>query len=216
MSTFFPAHPADNWLPFASSSGKSGTVITEQGPAYPLGHRALYEAVDNDKTLYYTSVAGVVYGASKSSSSVTSFTAGATDIAIKHYAGTGDMEWVLIYAAEAIPSGAPVVQMLAGLPSGFSVGQAVVEDSDAGDAAVIVKGVAQHDIASGTYAFVLRKGKGYVRGDAGISVGDGLIPSGSNDSQVGPVAAVGDTDIGYAIEASSAGNMTLAMINCKG
>lgn len=87
-------------------------------------------------------------------------------------------------------------------------------------AAIFVVGVAQHVIASGSYGFVLSKGKGLLRTGTENMTNETLCTSGGASAGCALIYAdgtIGVIEIGLSLEAEAADNTTFdAYINCLG
>lgn len=183
---------------------ESGITIYTSGTDQltPLGKRQRIPACDGaDRTLFYVDSGYAIKGGPAYQNR-----AAATDIAIKHYANTGDALWVYVKAGAAI-----------------TAGQAVMADMSAGDGVVIVGtgasptvGFAQYDIDSGSYGWVLAKGRGLVLADGlGITVELGLVVAAGG--VVSDRNAITDGDIvAQAPAAIGAGAIGEAQIFCPG
>ena len=127
----------------------------------------------------------------------------------------GTQTWVYVLTDEALAIGEiAVVNTDYGSPY-----HAI--QSNGGEEAVTVLGVAQQAIASGRYAFLLKRGRApYIRGDGSVAAGEAIIPIAAG---VADTFADGEEErvIGYAL-ADDAADATLTgsvvvfagMINC--
>tara|TARA_R110002167_G_scaffold18637_6_gene69615 strand:- start:313 stop:969 length:657 start_codon:yes stop_codon:yes gene_type:complete len=206
--------PLDLALPAATSTGYTGAIITEIGPVALLGTRYTVPALRSDTLLGYTTAAGIVIEKTKGNLTQSRYTPAATDVAITHRGGTGPMIWVAVYNGSgfAIAQGAAVKRSLS-VPTGFVLGQALVEVAINTDSANEVLGVAQYEIPDGYYAWVLAEGIGLVNGPAGVAAAVNLKPAAAGNT----AAIAADTDVSFArLLAASAtlSDLTLAEIHC--
>lgn len=191
------------------------------GPKLPLGTLAGFGPSDADVELYYVEGNGGGPGAPEDGNVVgegdPQYEPAATDEAVVSFGGTGPSTWVYVKAASALRRGQAVVPAAVSTPR-------VVEAAGAAVGSERVVGVAQHNIAAGSWGWVLRSGAGVVACDGivgSITAGDGLILAGSAGT-VTP-ATVGDATFGYALEDSGAtydsvagAPIAKAILDCKG
>ena len=113
----------------------------------------------------------------------------------------GTQEWTYVLADEAFVIGDIAVVNTTGLEAdaGF---HAIV--SNGGEGKVMVLGVAQHVIASGSYGFVQSGGQAtYVKGDGSVAAGELVVPDAAG---VADTFADGEAELvfGYALAADAA------------
>jgi len=210
----FSTNFAETYTAASLTDGLNGFIVASDGTPYVLGAVVPSEEVQVDKRLYAVDSSGDVIQASKVQGKP--YSAGATDVEVFQYGNAGQSEWILVYATEAISAGRPCSIDLTSPPTGFAVGDKLVEMANAGKAPGQVVGVAQHNIAINTYGWILRKGKGKVYTlAAGVTAGVGAIVS-VTDHEAGDAAAVTDATFGYFLEDNGSAGLTLAWLDCRG
>ncbi|MHC4891915.1 MAG: hypothetical protein ACYTFV_00870 [Planctomycetota bacterium] len=213
MARPFSTNFAETYAPANLTDGLNGFIVTEDGSPYVLGAVVPGEETAENRRLYAIDSSGDVIAASKRQGKP--YVAGATDVEIFQYGGTGQSEWILVYADSAIAAGDPVTRLVTGLPTGFVVGQAVGEPSLAGVHPARVMGVAQHNIAAGNYGWILRKGKGRVQVDGTSTLGAGAILDASVAGHVSDAGAITDEVLGFFLEAVTDA-VGLVWLDCRG
>lgn len=191
------------------------------GPEFPLGTVITFGAQSGDRILAYVNAGdgaatdGDVLGDQDYDSLST------LDETIVHEKDTGEMEWLYIKAGSAIRRGEPIVgQTSANVVSPFVGVPSLAGDDNRADKVI---GVAQFNIPSGSFAFILKSGVGVVATDGGVVDGDGLVPDGTAgqadtiSAATSPSFAValtddGDTASGYADVNSK--TLVKAMVAC--
>lgn len=183
------------------SGTQSGITIYTSGTTQyaALGTQVVIPPSRDDADLFYVDSGYAIKGGPAYKNK-----AAATDIAIQHYGNTGKAVWVYVKAGAAI-----------------SAGQAVMADLSAGDGVVIVGtgasptvGFAQYDIASGSYGWVLAKGRGLVLTGTTITPDIGLVVAAGG--LAADRAAVTDGDIVAQAPAAIASTIGVAQIFCPG
>lgn len=206
MNTFFPGE-------------LHVTHTSSDGPQWPLGQEVCLPACPANRVLYYVdsgATAGT-QGDAIANSGDPEYTPASTDEAVTQYGNTGPMVWVYIKASEAIRRG-----HLVGQDDADADG--VLDDCkimNASEGAERVIGVAQHTIASGSYGWILKRGKGVYAGDGSVAQGEGLVVSATQG--IADSAAVDDNVFGYATEDDGTTFDTvnsvvigLAKLDCRG
>ena len=129
------------------------------------------------------------------------------------FGGTGPSTWVYVKAASTLRRGQAVV------PAALSTPR-VVEAAAAPLGSERVVGVAQHNIAAGSWGWVLRSGAGVIACNGSVTAGDGLILSLTGTAAP---ATVGDATLGYALEDEgttyedvAGAEVAKAILDCKG
>lgn len=187
------------------------------GPKLPLGTLAGFGPSDADVELYYVEGNGGGPGAPEDGNVVgegdPQYEPAATDEAVVSFGGTGPSTWVYVKADSALRRGQAVVPAAVSAPR-------VVEAAATALGSERVVGVAQHNIAAGSWGWVLRSGAGVIACNGSVTAGDGLILSLAGTAEP---ATVGDATIGYALEDNDATYDTVAgaqiakaILDCKG
>lgn len=188
------------------------------GPKLPLGTLAGFGPSDADVELYYVEGNAGGPGAPEDGNVVgegdPQYEPAASDEAVVSFGGTGPSTWVYVKAASALRRGQAVIPTAVSTPR-------VVEAAGAAVGSERVVGVAQHNIAAGSWGWILRSGAGVVACDGTVVAGSGLLLAGSAGT-VTP-ATVGDATIGYALEDDGAtydsvagAPIAKAILDCKG
>lgn len=205
------AHSAQIWKVADAVSGNDG------GPEFPLGFEVRVPGSAVDKTLYYVTSAGVVAGGP-------SYDPASTDVAVTLPANTGDQVWIYVYN----DSGATLERGNVCAAKSATI-EKRVRKAPAGTPSSMVVGVAQHDIATGKYGFILREGVGEVlAGTETIDVDEGLVVSDTDagtagneditytDSGAATVVINRLETFGWAIENAAAAALATCVLKCKG
>ena len=187
------------------------------GPKLPLGTLAGFGPSDADVELYYVEGNGGGAGAPEDGNVVgegdPQYEPAASDEAVVSFGGTGPSTWVYVKAASTLRRGQAVV------PAALSTPR-VVEAAGAAVGSERVVGVAQHNIAAGSWGWVLRSGAGVIACNGSVTAGDGLILSLTGTAAP---ATVGDATLGYAMEDEgttyedvAGADVAKAILDCKG
>jgi hypothetical protein len=119
----------------------------------------------------------------------------------------GDREWVYVKAdGVTLPLGSPCV---------LASGEAAYECTLTTSALILsrVVGVAQHEIASGSFGWILARGKGTVKaGTGGVSADDAVTTGAANG--VVPISSNAQCVIGHVPAAISAGATGTIFLHC--
>lgn len=193
-------------LTHSAQLGKSQTAVSgvEGGPLAPLGSVHTIAAVSSDKTLFYVDSAGAFAGDGEL------YAPAGTDVAVIQHGDAGPSEWIYVQAGAAIQRG----QVLARAAGTAGYGSLVAAPVSCEPARVV--GVAQHDIASGSYAWVLRKGVGEALADGSVTADSGLVVSAGTAGSVTDATAVTDGAFGLSTEDDAGATLVTAMLNCRG
>lgn len=126
-------------------------------------------------------------------------------------AGYGTQEWVYVKVTAKLEKGEVCGRNVGAITTPFIVGK-----SGATDFAMSVIGVAQHEIASGSYGFVLRRGVGSVMTDASPTQGNALMTAASGRAAL--LSGANEHKVfGQAFATTGgAGQLILAQLNCPG
>ena len=185
------------------------------GPKLPLGTLAGFGPSDADVELYYVKAgAAAATDGDVVGEGDPQYEPAASDEAVVSFGGTGPSTWVYVKAASALRRGQAVIPTAVATPR-------EVEAAGVAVGSERVVGVAQHNIAAGSWGWILRSGAGVVACDGTVVAGSGLLLAGSAGT-VTP-ATVGDATIGYALEDNDATYDTVAgaqiakaILDCKG
>lgn len=178
---------------------------TAQGPQVALGTLVQIGAGSQDQILFYVTSAGVIAGGPMRDPA-------STDVAVKVLANTGPQTWIYVYN----DSGSTLERGMCCIPKAAVATRNVkVAATSSGHGAIV--GVAQCDIATGTYGWILREGCGEVLADAaGTTDGVGIKPSnataGSCEFNATPLT---EGDFGLATETVTSGLAT-CHLKCRG
>ena len=179
------------------------------GILYPLGARYSVPATRTARGLLVTDAAGALReGLHPNDSDVA-----ATDVVVNVEADSGDLE--LIYVKNV--SGGGIVR--GSLCSAVSAADPFsVIATPVGDEATKVIGVALFTIPTDKCAWIARRGKVKVLADASTAVvlGQALtVGTGATAGRVNNVANIGDTSVGYALEAAATSALGFVQLSCQ-
>jgi hypothetical protein len=185
------------------------------GPKLPLGTLAGFGPSDADVELYYVKAgAAAATDGNVVGEGDPQYEPAASDEAVVSFGGTGPSTWVYVKAASALRRGQAVIPTAVATPR-------EVEAAGVAVGSERVVGVAQHNIAAGSWGWILRSGAGVVACDGTVVAGSGLLLAGVAGT-VTP-ATVGDATIGYALEDDGATYDSVAsvpiakaILDCKG
>ena len=125
--------------------------------------------------------------------------------------GYGMHEWVYVKTSEALGKGEVGCRAIAAISAPYTVAQG---DNTTTRAAAV--GVAQHDIASGSYGFILRSGVGTVLADGSVTQGVDIMPA--NAGKVTDLTGTAEHKVigqAFATDAGTgATDFVLAAISC--
>lgn len=200
------AHSAQIWKVADAVSGEEG------GPEFVLGQEITIPGSAVDRTLYYVTSAGVVAGGPN-------YSPASTDVAVTLPKNTGDQVWIYVYNDSGV-----TIERGNVCAAKAATAAKHVRKAPTGTPSSMVVGVAQHDIPTGKYGFILRSGVGEVLAGTGtIDVDEGLLVDGT-DAGTATNEDVALTDetvnrfetFGWAIEDAAATALATCILRCKG